>query len=270
MSRTSSELTQAEYAAYEQFAKKHNVIMDENQDGYANAQFIADYFLNQWKQDMTVENLEAAFDTLKPYLKFQTPAQLVAKQAGIDQAQAEMLVSVLGRRQLDQRYIVEDAVTVAKYILAQGWALGPYSIDLCLSNLGNKPGDAKVHWVRKLQDREREEVARREANRQPGEVRISDDDVPSYVPANLRDHWRKMHAGETKAQATASTAPAYYEKLARDAAASITSNVDRDEATAQFLSKGGKAWPWELTYRTIMNYIERRRSERANARPNAR
>lgn len=249
------------------WAKKHDIIYDESDPAaYENANLIAKYFIETWKEDITAANLDLAFPYLKPYLKFivLTPAQEVAKQAGIDLAQATTITSVLSRRQIDQRYLVEDAATVARYLLAQGWPVGPANIDQALTTITQLPQNSsyKIHWVRKLQDREKEILKQREAASKPGEPRISDDDVPKYVPAHLRDHWRKQHAGEKPETAAPAVQRSLYEKLSRDMVADM-GVMDKSAAQA-FLAKAD-AWGWEMVYRSLITFSERRRDAKAAA-----
>jgi hypothetical protein len=129
--------------------------------------------------------------------------------------------------------------------------------------LTNSMHGYKLVWGKKLQDSEREaqRIKQEQAARQ--QPKNDDIEIPSYVPGHLREHWRSLHANSKPASTPESTTMSHLEKLSRDAVASITSTVDRAEAE-QLLSKAG-AWSWELVHRSVMNFIERRKHERAFA-----
>lgn len=229
MARTFGDSISAqELQPYATWCKKHDIIMDENDPAaFENAQFVAEYFVNTWKEDMTDANLEAAFPVLQPHLKFftPTPAQQVAKQVGIDQAQADALVSVLSRRALHENYLIENATAIAQYLLAQGWAFGPANIDQALTNIGNSAGAySKLHWKSRLQDSEKAELARRQQNRddlaQGRKDKVEDVQIPPGLPAYLHEHYRQLHQPK-KTQATSApvTKVSPYESLAESAVA---------------------------------------------------
>jgi hypothetical protein len=73
--RTSETITQDEIKAYREFCARHRVIDNQTEDGIANANFIADYFLNIWKEMMTEKNFETCFPLIQSHLKFYAPHQ---------------------------------------------------------------------------------------------------------------------------------------------------------------------------------------------------
>lgn len=251
MARSSEALTTNEVAAYEQFCANHNIVHGESEDGIKNGNLLGGYVAFTLNEDITEQTLAQALEKLRPQVIFLTPAQLVAKAAGVDQHQADVVVSILSRRQIDQRYLVEDAVTVAKYILSQNWALGPYSVDLALSNLGSTPGGAKVHWVRKLQDREREELARREANRQDLEEQRKNkttDGVPNWVPAHLKEWYRNQHRPTDKPAAPAGN-DEYWQSRAESVHLDVRSNLKAQELQRMFvMNPGSTKVDWQATF----------------------
>ena len=68
--RTSPTITDAEVQIYANFCAEHAIITDNSQDGIANANFIRDYFLNEWNADITEANLAEALKQIRPHLKF--------------------------------------------------------------------------------------------------------------------------------------------------------------------------------------------------------
>lgn len=84
MARTSEQqITQNEINAYAKFCAERGVIFD-GIEGEQNAEFIGNYFVNVWKQDITEQNLNTAWEQLRPHVKLYSPAQAkyykVAKQ----------------------------------------------------------------------------------------------------------------------------------------------------------------------------------------------
>jgi len=74
MARTSEQITQNEINAYAKFCAERRVIFGGT-EGEQNAEFIGNYFVNVWKQDITEQNLNTAWEQLRPYVKVYSPAQ---------------------------------------------------------------------------------------------------------------------------------------------------------------------------------------------------
>ncbi len=74
MVRTSEQITQNEINAYAKFCAERRVIF-EGTEGEQNAEFIGNYFVNVWKQDITEQNLNTAWEQLRPYVKVYSPTQ---------------------------------------------------------------------------------------------------------------------------------------------------------------------------------------------------
>jgi len=64
--RTSTTITAEEQANYAEFCQQHDVKFDDSAEAVANAQFVGRYFLETWKQNITLEHLAQAFEALKP------------------------------------------------------------------------------------------------------------------------------------------------------------------------------------------------------------
>src|SRR5262249_1578470 len=85
--------------------------------------------------------------------------------------------------------------------------------------------------------------------------------VPAGLAPHLHEHWRGLNAATRPvAQSMPESTTSHFEQKSRDAVAAIQSNVDREEA-AKFLDRG-KAWGWELVYRSIESFIQRRKQQR--------
>jgi len=80
----------------------------------------------------------------------------------------------------------------------------------------------------------------------------------------LHEHYRQLHRND---DSTAVQQPvsedSHYKNLAEAAVNSIRSNNDREEAS-RFLAKSG-AWGWDVVYRQIMTFIQRRTQQRSMA-----
>jgi len=70
--RTSAEITPVEDQAYLPITKRYLIINNQRvtPETYQNAVFVRDYFLNQWKEELNEHNFAAAFENMKPHLKF--------------------------------------------------------------------------------------------------------------------------------------------------------------------------------------------------------
>jgi hypothetical protein len=75
MARTTAEITQAEVQAYVDFCQKHGINLD-GEDGVYNGEFVREYFLETWQEDITPANLALALKQLRPHLKFRTEDEL--------------------------------------------------------------------------------------------------------------------------------------------------------------------------------------------------
>ncbi len=77
MARTSETVTQQEIQAYVKFCKDYSVVNSDSgdPDTLANANFVLNYFLEVWKQDMTEANFVLAFPQMTPHLKFYSSPQ---------------------------------------------------------------------------------------------------------------------------------------------------------------------------------------------------
>lgn len=261
-----------ELQPYADWCKKHDIIIDESDPAaYENAQVVAEYFINTWKENITPGTLEQAFSALQPYLKFVvlTPAQIVQKTTGFTQAEA--LISILTRRALDSEYLVQNGIAVAQVLMANGWSLA--NVDQALTNMGQQPGwNNKVHWAsRRLQDNEKRELQRRESARKDLEqlrkTRQEQASIEQHPELRLsekaRAHREMLNRPPQKVQMSA-PAPEYSYWKGRCESA-IASLPVMDRAEAQQLLDAKKGGSYESAYSFIMTFVNRRTHERANA-----
>ena len=101
--RTSVEITNQEVAAYTAFCRNHHVFF-EGEEGVGNGNFVRDYFLKTWGEDITEANLDKALPYMRPHLKFKSEAYLKLEQAanGMTPQEAEIFDAWMSR-QLRQR-----------------------------------------------------------------------------------------------------------------------------------------------------------------------
>jgi len=136
------------------------------------------------------------------------------------------------------------------------------NIDMVLPNIVSC-SQYRLTWKKRLQDSEREAQAAREAAKQQQPVKKANDEVkiPAGLPPHLHEHYRQTHKKvQVATPSTPASTQSHFESMARSAAASVQSNVDRAEA--ERLLTRAEAWGWELVYRSIESFIERRKQQR--------
>ncbi len=94
MARTSQTIRNEEGLIYQDWCPKRNVNLE------ASAAVVAQYFQETWREDVTEERLEQAFDALKPHLTFLSPKEIeVRKQGAEDPELAKKLADWLETKQ---------------------------------------------------------------------------------------------------------------------------------------------------------------------------
>src|SRR5260221_10869525 len=94
MARTSQTIRNEEGLIYQDWCPKRNVNPE------ASAAVVAQYFQETWREDVTEERLEQAFDALKPHLTFLSPKEIeVRKQGAEDPELAKKLADWLETKQ---------------------------------------------------------------------------------------------------------------------------------------------------------------------------
>jgi len=153
MARSSEQVTQNEINSYKSFCDKQRIIHDGSQDDQHNADFIFNYFVNVWKQDITEQNLNTAWEHIRPHLKFKSAAR----------AEFEKITSAAPdrARQLDQWLQAhggkpgqltntpgDDTFENLTLLLGtlQGYEISTPRIQDAIDRIQNRPG-RKLHYI---------------------------------------------------------------------------------------------------------------------------
>jgi hypothetical protein len=256
MARSSSEVTSQEVQNYIQWCADHDIKNEDGTpDGNHNAQIVATCILEPWGVEFTRENLDKALPQLRSQLKFYTPleAECHKLSAGMSQQDRNLILHMVSSRGLkdsgdDQ---LTNFATIASYLLDQRLPITPDNVDIALGRITNG-GRRPLLWKKRLQPSEKEAQANREAMKNIQQQK-NEDEVKILAGQNpaLHEWYRQTHKKEQSA--TPEPTKSHYETLARAAAASVQSNVDRAEA--ERLLTRARAWGWELVYRSIESFI---------------
>lgn len=257
------EFTQQELAAFQQAldALRNNGLDVDYEGSDHNANLLIQHFETI---PVTAAGIYQLIERTKNEFIWRTPAQLtwdnVSKSMSPQDRQE--IINYVGRSQhlkSDGDNLYVNATAFANWILAH--KVPVQNLESMVSQIVQSPYRLVTKTL--LQDSEREAQAAREAAKQQQPVKKADDEVkiPAGLPAHLHEHYRQTHRkAETAAPSTAASTQSHFESMARAAAASIQSNLDRAQAES-FLSKAG-AWGWELVYRSIESFIQRRKQQR--------
>jgi hypothetical protein len=161
--RTSVEITNQEVAAYTAFCRKHHVCF-EGEEGVDNGNFVRDYFLKTWGEDITEANLDKALPYMRPHLKFKSEAYLKLEQAanGMTPQEAEIFDAWLSRQRLESPASdqgKENATNLLTWLRERNLEIIGRNLDVALQNIINNGhlGHAPLVWKPikvKKQDRE--------------------------------------------------------------------------------------------------------------------
>jgi hypothetical protein len=132
MAQVSATLTTDEISAYEAFCAKHGIIDSHTHDGVANANFIANYFLNIWKEDITEQNLNTAWEQIRPHLKFYAPHQQEYEKLHVSLTAEEQAAfrEWKGERGLKDTH--KNAVAILSWIKAHGFRVTKENLQLAV------------------------------------------------------------------------------------------------------------------------------------------
>lgn len=267
MARTSATLTQNEVNEFQAFCDQHHIVCDDSAEGQKNGDLLGGLIVMKSQVDITPATLAAAYAQLKDHLVHYTPAQQSwnTESRSLTQADKDRILNyVRSSKNLksDGDNLLVNATALANWITSHNYSVGNPSLDVILSQVAAQSRYPLVKQVH-LQGSEAEAQAAREAAVPQQTAKHSDDDVPSYVPAALKEHYRQnqraMKQKESATPITPAESMTYFEKASRELVANVTSNNDRETA-AQFLKNDGGNW--EFTYRRIRTFLERRTQER--------
>ena len=124
------------------------------------------------------------------------------------------------------------------------------------------PKGQYLRWEKRAtSSSELEALKKKEAAAKQQPVKKTDDiKSPQALSPHLHEWYRNQHRDDGQAKQVDPVNSDRWHQRSLDAIASLRSVVDREEAQ-KLLTKEG-AWGTELTYRTIMSFIERRKHER--------
>jgi len=197
--RTSESITQNEINAYAKFCDGRGVIHDGSQDDQHNANFVLDYFVNTWKQDITEKNLETAWDEIRPHLKLYSSAYLeCSKVANLEPERASALSTWLATQGKVGQLVGQgdEAFENLRLLLLtlRGYQIDGTTISHAIDRIQSKPGP-KLHFV---------QAARRTEPKSP--AALADDGQP-FLGRNLNEpEWvkRSRERSEREAKEAAS------------------------------------------------------------------
>jgi hypothetical protein len=161
--RTSVEITNQEVAAYTAFCRKHHVFF-EGQEGVDNGNFVRDYFLKTWGQDITETNLDRALPYIRPHLKFKSDALVKLENAanGMTLQEAEIFDAWMSRQRLESPVSdqgKENATNILSWLRERNMEITSGNLDVALQNIicNGHLGHAPLVWKPiKVKKQERE------------------------------------------------------------------------------------------------------------------
>jgi hypothetical protein len=161
--RTSETINNQEVQAYQSWCSKHHVFL-EGAEGTDNGNFVRDYFLKTWGEDITEANLDKALPYIRPHLKFKSDAYLKLEQAanGMTPQEAEIFDAWLSRQRLESPASdqgKENATNLLTWLRERNLEIIGRNLDVALQNIINNGhlGHAPLVWKPikvKKQDRE--------------------------------------------------------------------------------------------------------------------
>ena len=270
--RAFSQQEQQALADAEVTLRDNGLIVDQSEDTEAanhNAERFIAFFETNPRVIATIDSIlnAAETDAWAAQMALTIRAEfgkLARRMPGND---LETILSFISRRDLKNEgdNLMHNAITLAKYLAAKQMPVDEASLNLALTNVASVPGYKLLWRPARLQDSEKERWAARDAAKQRQPAQRANDDVviPAGLPAYLHQHYIDTHRPTTKVvPVTEKSTANHFKKMAEDAVDSMTSVMDRQEAAAKYLSKGD-AWTWELVYKQVMSYIERRANQRS-------
>jgi hypothetical protein len=266
MARTSANITQQEAAVYQQWCRANLVIWSANQnnpglveESSQNANVVAKYFQETWKNDITAQNLAIAFPHLRPHLKFfESAAQqrLNELTSTLDPHEHNAL-SHWFEHQATLVNTGDQAISNLEVLVNQlrtdNREFSVPNFNLVTTNLVNSK--RQVFWKRKLQDSEIEAQRKREeaaAPSRPEQVSVSKAPELTLSP-QMQAHRDMLHR-----QVEGAPAPrASDSELRREAEAVLlntNSHVIREQAARILLANDGVV-DWAATAKARAAHI---------------
>lgn len=265
------EFTQQELTAFQQALDalgKNGLDIDYEGSG-RNADLLMKYFE---QTSVTVAAIYQVVEQHKNEFAWLSPARQTWNKESVPLSPADrdrILNYVRSSKNLksDGDNLFVNAIALVQWLVSHGYSAASANLDVTLSQVAAQSRYPLVKATRP-QDSEKAAQATKEAAAKQQIPKHTNDDVPSYVPAHLVEHYRQNQQAIKAKQATAPVVTpqqkmSHYEQLTRDAIAAIRSNVDRAEASAKFLHNPGGNW--EFTWRQVRIWSERRAAQRVEA-----
>ena len=137
--RTSETINNQEVQAYRSWCSKHHVFL-EGQESVDNANFVRDYFLKTWSEDITEANLDKALPYIRPHLKFKSDAYLKLEQAanGMTPQEADIFDAWMSRQSLESPASdrgMENATNILSWLRERNLEIVSRNLDVALQNI---------------------------------------------------------------------------------------------------------------------------------------
>ena len=133
MARATDNISQAELNAFYAWCLQHGVIM-EGELGRANGSFIGNYFVNNWKEEITEQNLETAAPQILPHLKRyadENKAEYMRTLAKLSDAEQQVVYNWQPPKGFARNEY--NATILVKYCVAHNWKVTPQHLALAAS-----------------------------------------------------------------------------------------------------------------------------------------
>lgn len=261
MARTSQTVTEQEVQAYVKFCKDNNIV---NYDGkgpetLANADFVLNYFLEIWKQDMNEANFAQAFPQLKPHLKFYSSPQhaeythianqnMRAAQQLMDwlatQGKTGQLVNAPG----DERY--ENLALILTELRNRREDVSPTTIRAAEDRIAHRPG-RKLHYVQAPRRTEPQSAAAKSDDGTPFLGRNLNE--PEWVRRSRERSAREAKEAASQRSSTSATSAAVREAQRQAEELRGNSHAESDQLNKIFVTVGTEIdWVQTLAARQHM------------------
>jgi hypothetical protein len=145
------------------FAERHHVFF-EGEEGVDNGNFVRDYFLKTWGEDITKANLDKALPYIRPHLRFKSEALVKLENAanGMTPQEADIFDAWMSRQRLespDSDQGKENATNILSWLRERNMEITGHNLNLVLQNVisSGHLGHAPLVWKRiavKKQERE--------------------------------------------------------------------------------------------------------------------
>jgi hypothetical protein len=152
--RTSEAITNQEVQAYTTWCNKHHVFF-QGEEGVGNGNFVRDYFLKTWDEEITEANLDKALPYIRPHLKFKSDALVKLENAanGMTPQEADIFDAWMSRQRLESPVSdqgKENATNILSWLRERNMEITGHNLNLALQNVisSGHLGHAPLAWKR--------------------------------------------------------------------------------------------------------------------------